>query len=52
MTIIANQIVRVEVADVVEALVHYVGTATVGVQVPAGATKKDIGKTPAQKVPQ
>ena len=42
----------VGVADVVEALVHHVGIATVGVRVTTAATKKDVGYTPAQKVPQ
>ena len=42
----------VRVADDVKALVHLVGTAMVGLRVPAAATKKDIGQAPAQKVPQ
>ena len=42
----------VGVADIVKALVHYVGIATVRVRLSAAATKKGIGKTPAQNVPQ
>ena len=30
-------------ADVVKALVHHVGIATVGVRVPTAAMKKDVG---------
>ena len=41
------------VADVVKALVHHVGIATVWVRVQGAAKrKKGIGKTPAQNVPQ
>ena len=32
-------------ADVVKALVYHIGITTVGIQVPAAATKKAIGKT-------
>ena len=42
----------VGVADDTNALVHHVGTATAGIRVPAAATKKDVGWTPAQNVPQ
>ena len=46
-------LIGVGVADVVEALVHHVGIATVWVRVQAAGTKKKgIGKTPAQNVPQ
>ena len=42
----------VGVADVVKALVHHVGIATVWVRVQGAANeKKGIGKTPAQNVP-
>ena len=39
-------------ADVVKALVLLVEIAIEQVQVPAPATKMDIGRPPAQKVPQ
>ena len=38
-----RSLIGVGVADDAKALVHHVGTATVGVRVPAGATKKGVG---------
>ena len=37
-------------ADVVKALVHRVGTATVGVRVPAAATKKGHWEDPLHRM--